>query len=443
VQPVRSGVGFGQGKFTNVREVTMSECNMYDAVEENNIEELRAYYQEHPDMLDAGDDGDYTILMEAAKLGRLEIVQCLVEMGANIDAYCEMIDHYSDARGTALAFALENGHRDVAIYLIQKGADTETAYSYYEEESPYSTSSVRCTCFMYAMDKDDTEMLGLMLQHGLDINGLNAYLPEESTPLFYAISEAKTDMVKWLIEHGADPLLLVKTNEMGTLSALQFAVYLGLTKRYKAEERFEIAGLLLKAGVDLSVTFKDCDFETLPDLVLEYGDERYIRLFGLQYIQERLNEAEAEPEEEPVTPEVFEIVIDGHDDFGFSIRWEHGALSCQQYLPDKTLGKLVTLTPPPEAWRYFWRVCNRAGIWEWRDSYNGVTSLEGTDWHIKIAFGGDYIQSCGDNAYPMDEDYPECEGYTLPFRKFLRGLFDLTHGLPFEMPRCLERGMRQ
>lgn len=423
----------------------MPESCMYDAVKSNDITKLRAYYQEHPDMLDAGGDGDYTILMEAAKLGRMEIVQCLVELGAEIDAYCEVIDHYSDLRGTSLTFALENCHRDVAVYLIQKGADTETAYYYYEEESPYSDPKIHSTCFMYAIDRNDMELLELMVQHGLNLNGNNAIEPESNNfypPLFYAIGSAKPDHVKWLLEHRANSIQQTEVSELEKVNALMYAVHLGLSLKDKADERYAIAELLLHTGADLTGTFDVWDSQTLPDLVLEYSNERYTRLFGLQNIRERLAAAEAEPEEEPVTPDLFEITLGGHDDFGFSIKWENDALVCQQYLPDKTLGRLVTLAPPPEAWHYFWKNCNRAGIWEWRNSYDGQTVFDGTNWYIKIAFLGDYVQSAGDSAYPVDEDYPACEGYTPPFKKFLRGLFDLTHGLPFELPRCFERGMR-
>jgi len=258
---------------------------MCDAVKNNDVEAIRNYYQVNPDFVDAEDDGGYTLLMEAAKAGHMEIVQCLVELSANINAYCERIDHYSDERGTPLAFALENFHRDIAMYLIQKGADAETEYRYQEEESPFSEPSVRNTCFMYAMDSADIEMLELMLEHDLNLNGFNAYLPgsdEETTPLFYAVAEAKTDMVKWLLEHGADPHPLIKLPDMGELNAIMFAVHLGLSKKHKAVDRYEIVELLLKAGVDLTGTYDALDGETVPELVINSGDERFIQLFGLQ-----------------------------------------------------------------------------------------------------------------------------------------------------------------
>ncbi|MBW4056849.1 MAG: hypothetical protein HIU83_15920 [Proteobacteria bacterium] len=274
----------------------MLETSMYEAVEHNDIEAVRKYYTEEPGYLDATGDGGYTILMDAAKNGRLEIVQCLVDLGATINADCEIIDHYSDQRGTAISFAFENFHHDVVKYLIQKGADTETAYYYREdEETPYSEPSVHRTCFMYAMDRSEMELLELMLQHGFNINGYNALLSdnnEETTPLFYAIAEIKPEMVKWLLDHGADPLQCIKMYEMGEINALMFAVNRGLTKEYKTDNWFKIVELLLKAGVDLAVTFDELDGQTLPDLILEDGNERYLQLFGLKSIKEKLEREE-------------------------------------------------------------------------------------------------------------------------------------------------------
>lgn len=269
----------------------MLDSSIYDAVKNNDIETLREYYRAHPDMLDAADDGGYTMLMEAAKQGRLEIVQCLVELGANLDASCEMIDHYRDERGTALAFALANFQREVAVYLIQEGAEVNTAYYLSENEGTPDQEKEHRTCFMYAMDGMDTELLELMLKNGLQLNEVNAVVSDYDqgvTPLFYAIGEVKLPMVKWLLAKGADPLKVLAIQDMGEVNALMYAVHLGLTNKNKIDERYEIVDLLLKAGVDFTRTYDAWDRETVLDLVVDFGNERYIRLLGLQNIQEKL-----------------------------------------------------------------------------------------------------------------------------------------------------------
>lgn len=54
--------------------------------------------------------------MEAAQEGHLELVKYLLENNANVHAQTQTGD-------TALTYACENGHTDVADLLLQYGAD--------------------------------------------------------------------------------------------------------------------------------------------------------------------------------------------------------------------------------------------------------------------------------------------------------------------------------
>lgn len=70
-------------------------------------------------LIKAGADielGASTPLMEAAQEGHLELVKYLLENNANVHAQTQTGD-------TALTYACENGHTDVAELLLQYGAD--------------------------------------------------------------------------------------------------------------------------------------------------------------------------------------------------------------------------------------------------------------------------------------------------------------------------------
>lgn len=70
-------------------------------------------------LIKAGADielGASTPLMEAAQEGHLELVKYLLENHANVRAQTQTGD-------TALTYACENGHTDVADLLLQFGAD--------------------------------------------------------------------------------------------------------------------------------------------------------------------------------------------------------------------------------------------------------------------------------------------------------------------------------
>lgn len=70
-------------------------------------------------LIKAGADielGASTPLMEAAQEGHLELVRYLLESAADVHAQTQTGD-------TALTYACENGHTDVADLLLQFGAD--------------------------------------------------------------------------------------------------------------------------------------------------------------------------------------------------------------------------------------------------------------------------------------------------------------------------------
>lgn len=70
-------------------------------------------------LIKAGADielGASTPLMEAAQEGHLELVRYLLQAGANVHAQTQTGD-------TALAYACENGHTDVADLLLEYNAD--------------------------------------------------------------------------------------------------------------------------------------------------------------------------------------------------------------------------------------------------------------------------------------------------------------------------------
>jgi ankyrin repeat protein len=274
-----------------LEEAAMPDSRMYEAVKDNDIVGLREYLRLNPSMLGDIDDGGYTILMEAAKQGRLEIVQYLVDLGADVDAYSEVIDGYRDERGTALAFALAHFHREVAMFLIGRAkASVNTAYYLREGDGTPDYVKEHRTSFMYAMDEMDFEMLDLMVINGLELNDFNAFSPcdeDEIPPLFYAIYEVKPAIVKWLLGKGANPLKAYEICDLGEVTALMYAVHLGIIRKTKIDERYVIVDMLRKEGADFSRSFDGLDSQTILDLVLGSGNDDYIRLFGPQSIAEK------------------------------------------------------------------------------------------------------------------------------------------------------------
>ena len=90
---------------------------MIHAVQEDKINELEELFMIYPNsLIDSRDSSNNTLLLIASKTGSLEIVQLLLNKGANPNSI-------NDQGDSALHFALAFGNHEVADKLITYGAD--------------------------------------------------------------------------------------------------------------------------------------------------------------------------------------------------------------------------------------------------------------------------------------------------------------------------------
>ena len=118
-------------------------------------------------------DNDTKALHHACKEGRLEIVKCLYEAGADIHAGNEYV----------LRLASQNGHFEVVKFLIEKGADIHAEYDY---------------PLRWASKNGHFEIVKFLIEKGADIHALNDWA------LLYASEKGHLEVVKYLLEKGAD-----------------------------------------------------------------------------------------------------------------------------------------------------------------------------------------------------------------------------------------------
>lgn len=269
-----------------------NDMDLFEATTHGKVEIVKRFIEENDSCVDDGDDTTcYSPLMAACENGYFEIAQLLLKHGADPNRQYEKESDSDETfstcqeQGYPLTLAIEGGSADIVRLLLENGADIEV--SKYDYDGRYNSHE---TPLLLALRHNQLEMADLLITNGADccadcmING------ESHTPLTYFIARAEPDKVRWLIEHGADPNCFVKFADIGKANVFMYAVHLGLSSKKKIDERFEIVQLLIKSGVDLSCTFEACDLETIPDLVLDSGNERYIRLFGLQNIKAKLDE---------------------------------------------------------------------------------------------------------------------------------------------------------
>jgi len=97
----------------------MSEKAFYKAVKDGNLAQVQSLLKEQPDLVHARDDSKSTPLHYAAWKGEAEIIEVLLDAGADIQAHNEN-DHW----GTTPLHAAAHGNRKQATeVLIRRGAD--------------------------------------------------------------------------------------------------------------------------------------------------------------------------------------------------------------------------------------------------------------------------------------------------------------------------------
>jgi ankyrin repeat protein len=161
--------------------------------------------------------------MRAAAGGRLDEVRNLLE-GADVNE--------KGALGiTALMFAVGAGHLEVVKALLEAGADPNAAGGVVHG-GVFSVLTVA----MNRQNKNRMELMDILIAAGAKVNPPRRF-PE--SPLDAAVKERDIEMLKALLERGAD---VNWENEIGT-TPLETAVSMG-------EPDVEVVRLLLKAGAD-------------------------------------------------------------------------------------------------------------------------------------------------------------------------------------------------
>lgn len=217
----------------------------------------RGYDETFCHLLNAVADSDavgeiLSAVHSAAGSGRLEMLQLLVEKGANLHAE-------NEDGTTALHIAASNGRESVVNLLLKNGADI------HKESKEYGTP------LMAAAQNSNVNVAKLLLEKGADVNGVGGryhtalqaaslmgnqgmvelLLEHNANPnlaggefgnaLFAAISDCDRETVTLLLDAGADP----NAREDGNDTPLQMAAWQGLGG---------IVELLLKKGAKVNDT---------------------------------------------------------------------------------------------------------------------------------------------------------------------------------------------
>lgn len=164
-----------------------------------------------------------------------------------------------DNGSTPLHDAVCMGRRDIAIYLLEKGADANLIQSY------------GMTPLHYALLYGDSELALLLINKTNQLNTQHSISGD--TPLHFAVSKCFIEVVRQLIERGADVRVI---NKKGSALLHELA---GAEQEYDDEEvLIEIANLIIDKGTVFDI--KDNDGNTPRIIALARGYRKLAKMLS-------------------------------------------------------------------------------------------------------------------------------------------------------------------
>src|SRR5678815_3482638 len=203
--------------------------------------------------------GWLTPLTLAAREGDVEMARVLVSANADVNAAA------GDGK-TALAVAIFNGNYDVASFLVDNKADVNKADA--QRFTPLFWSVDRRNMetapnFPWMVTADPMPLIRKMLDAGANPNALvnntpRALMREGSprivfaTALMRAAFAADLELVKLLLERGADPKVISRDNENMLSAAAGLAFIHGYHRGRSPAERLQVVKLFVGLGNDVN-----------------------------------------------------------------------------------------------------------------------------------------------------------------------------------------------
>ena len=194
-----------------------ADVRLLDAVLKRDRSAVRELLKSPTDVNAAQPDGS-TALMLAAERNDVEIADLLIRARANVNAANEY-------GATALSVACATGNVALIELLLDAHADPN---------APLLSGE---TPLMTAVDKGDIRTASVLLAHGADVNAKET--KGGQTALMWAAANRSPELVKLLVDHGAD----ARARSAGGFTPLLFAAQQGLVESGRA---------LLPAGADVN-----------------------------------------------------------------------------------------------------------------------------------------------------------------------------------------------
>ena len=197
---------------------THEDLRLVDAAKNQDLQQVRALLNGHPDVNVRSEDGS-TALLWAAHWNDLPTAELLVRAGADANAA-------NDFRMTPLSQACTNRSAEFVDLLLKAGANPDT---------PIGTGE---TPLMTCARTGGADAVRMLLVHGANVNAKEP--TQNQTALMWAAAQQHSNVVQVLIKANAD----LQAHSKSGFTALHFAARMG---------DMESTRTLLAAGIDVNI----------------------------------------------------------------------------------------------------------------------------------------------------------------------------------------------
>jgi uncharacterized protein len=205
------------------------------------------------------DGGELTPLVYAARAGSVDAARVLLEAGADVN----QVTRYG---WSPLLAATQNRNYLLAKFLIERGADVNLANKGGWTPLYLATDNRNIEGGDYptpSPDMDHLEFIELLLEAGADPNArliestetrtvfTNQWLDEEGATAFLRASQSgDVELMRLLLEHGADPHIFTELGVTPLAVAAGIGWVEGVTSEHSPEQTVEAVRMLLDLGID-------------------------------------------------------------------------------------------------------------------------------------------------------------------------------------------------
>lgn len=195
------------------KEQKQRNVDLLDAVMNGDVESAKMLIEKGGDIEYCDSEKQEPMLQIAVKKSDKEMVSLLLDNGADKNCVCN--------GKTPLDFAT---NEEIIILLKSKGAKTKAELEAEAEESrkKYQMQIMLNENLLTAIQKRAIDIVESLIAQGADVNYSTM---QGNTPLTFAISAGNMDILKLLLQNGADPNKKNHTLGGGEVSAVTFARY--------------------------------------------------------------------------------------------------------------------------------------------------------------------------------------------------------------------------